>query len=90
MSIFLTFLFTLFFIALILFLFNLRSSYIFLILSIELLLFILAFFSAYFSFLFDDLTGSLLTLLILPIAGIESALALSLLVIYYNIGTKVI
>jgi len=35
------------------------------------------------SFILDDLLGSLMTLYILPLAGAESALGLSLLITYY-------
>jgi NADH-ubiquinone oxidoreductase chain 4L len=36
------------------------------------------------SFILDDLMGSILTLILLALAGAESAFGLSLLVSYYN------
>lgn len=59
-------------------------SIIFLILAIEVILITLALTSAYVSCVLDDLMGLLIALYILPLAGCESAIALSLLVAYYS------
>jgi NADH:ubiquinone oxidoreductase subunit K len=44
----------------------------------------LGIFAIILSFIFDDQFGSIFTLFLLPIAGAESALALALLVVFYN------
>lgn len=54
-----------------------------LIISLELFQLSIGVLLAHFSFLLDDMIGSLLTLYLLPLAGCESAIALSILIAYY-------
>ena len=63
------------------FLFN--GNLITVLISLELILLSLAILLAHLSFQLDDLIGSYLSLLILPLAGAESALALALLVSFF-------
>jgi len=61
------------------------------IISLELLLFGIALFNAHISYVFDDMSGILISFIILPLAGCESAIALSILINYYpRRGTLVI
>jgi NADH:ubiquinone oxidoreductase subunit K len=55
------------------------------IISLELLLLSISILLVNLSYNLDDLIGSHLTLLILPLAGAESAVALALLVVFYPI-----
>jgi NADH:ubiquinone oxidoreductase subunit K len=54
-----------------------------LIIVIELYLFTLAIISSNIAYLYDDQAGIIKSFIILPIAGCESAIALSLLINYY-------
>lgn len=51
--------------------------------AIEILIFLNVLLLNTMSWLMDDLTGSLFSLLLLPIAGCESAVGLALMLIYY-------
>jgi len=53
------------------------------IISLELILAALGILFIHYSFYFDDLIGACLSLLIIPLAGAESALALTLLIKFY-------
>lgn len=58
---------------------------IFILLALELMIFIVAFRLVYFGFLFDDLVASHFSLYLLVLAGAESAVALSLLVAFHRV-----
>ena len=58
------------------------QNLIMMLISLELILLGIGSLFLYYSFLMDDINGLILTLLILPLAGAESALALTLLVKY--------
>lgn len=73
----------LYLIGIIAFLFNGGQNLIMLVISQELLLLSVGILLVNLSYNFDDLVGSNLTLLILPLAGAESAVALALLVAFY-------
>ena len=61
------------------------------IIALEQLLFGISLTFAHFSFILDDMTGILVSQLVLPLAGSESAIALSILINYYpRRGTLVI
>ena len=60
-----------------------NENLVLLIISLELILLGIALLFAYTGFIQDDLVGPMVSLLILPLAGAESALALVLLVAYY-------
>lgn len=60
-----------------------------LVISLELLLLSVGILLVNLSFHLDDLVGANLTLLILPLAGAESAVALALLVAYYPLRGSV-
>jgi NADH:ubiquinone oxidoreductase subunit K len=62
---------------------NNAKNFIILIISLELFLLAIALLFIHFSFILDDLTGSLFTLILLPLAGSESAIALSILISYF-------
>lgn len=67
------------------------SNLIKIIISLELLLLSVGILLMHFSFILDDMIGSLLTLYLLPLAGAESAIALAILIAYYPIrGTLTI
>jgi NADH:ubiquinone oxidoreductase subunit K len=55
------------------------------IISIELLILSLVLLFINLSYIFDDLLGNLFSLLLLPLTGSESALALMILIQYYPI-----
>ena len=64
---------------------SLESNLIMVIISLELLLLSLGVLLVHFSFLLDDMIGSVLTLYLLPLAGAESAIALAILIAYYPV-----
>ena len=74
---------TIFFIALIGFVFNGGNNLIMQLISLELIFFSICLLFVQLSFLFDDMSGALLALYILPIAGAESAIGLALLIAFY-------
>lgn len=74
----------LFSLALVTFLSNLGNNIILLIIALEFLLLAIALLAVLLSFLFDDSIPLLFSLYLLPIAGSESAIALTLLVSYYS------
>ena len=59
------------------------QNLILIIISLELFLLSIGILFVHFSFLLDDLIGSVITLYLLPLAGAESAIALSILIAYY-------
>lgn len=61
-----------------------------LIISLELLLLSVGLLLVNLSYNLDDLVGSNLTLLILPLAGAESAVALALLVAFYPLRGSIL
>ena len=61
-------------------------DWILLLISLEVLLLSVGLIFIHISFLFDDFLGAFVTFLILPLAGIESALILALLIAYYPYG----
>ncbi len=62
-----------------------------LIISLELFQLSIGVLLAHFSFILDDMIGSLLTLYLLPLAGCESAIAQAILIAYYpSRGTLII
>ncbi len=75
--------FFIFFIGLIMFFINGNKNLIFILISLEVLLLASALFFVHTSFLLDDAIGITIALLILPIAGAESAFGLALLINYY-------
>ena len=64
---------------------NMPNNLIMILIAIELMLLSLVLIVSYLSFIFDDVLGILLSLLILPIAGCESAIGLILLIQYFPI-----
>jgi NADH:ubiquinone oxidoreductase subunit K len=64
---------------------SLESNLILVIISLELLLLSIGVLLVHFSFLLDDMIGSVLTLYLLPLAGAESAIALAILIAYYPV-----
>ncbi len=64
---------------------NMSNNLIMILIAIELMLLSLVLIISYLSFIFDDVLGILLSLLILPIAGCESAIGLILLIQYFPI-----
>nr|NP_803503.1 NADH dehydrogenase subunit 4L [Harpochytrium sp. JEL105]AAO64948.1 NADH dehydrogenase subunit 4L [Harpochytrium sp. JEL105] len=58
---------------------------IFILLALELMIFVVAFRLVYFGFIFDDLVASHFSLYLLVLAGAESAVALSLLVAFHRV-----
>ncbi len=72
------------------FIFNGGQNLIMLVISLELLLLSVGILLVNLSFNLDDLTGSTLTLLILPLAGAESAVAQALLVAFYPLRGSVL
>jgi len=77
-------LFALFFLAASFFVLNNRQL-IFILLALELMIFVVAFRLVYFGFLFDDLAASHFSLYLLVLAGADSAVALSLLVAFHRV-----
>ena len=75
--------FFLFFIGLIMFLFNGNRNLIYIIIALEVLLLAIGLIFLQISFILDDALGILFTLLILPLAGAESAFGLAILINYY-------
>jgi NADH-ubiquinone oxidoreductase chain 4L len=65
------------------YLINGNQNVIYILIGLEILLLSIAFLFLQLSFLFDDLIGSIISLFILPLAGIESALGLGILIKYY-------
>jgi NADH:ubiquinone oxidoreductase subunit K len=59
------------------------QNLILIIISLELFLLSIGVLLVHFSFLLDDMIGSVITLYLLPLAGAESAIALSILIAYY-------
>lgn len=77
-----------FFIGLTMFFFNGNRSLIYMLISLEVLLLANALIFVQTSFIIDDAIGLTMALLILPLAGAESAFGLALLINYYpNKGT---
>lgn len=69
----------------------LSPNLIILIISLELFQLSIGVLLAHFSFILDDMIGSLLTLYLLPLAGCESAIAQAILIAYYpSRGTLII
>lgn len=60
-----------------------RENLIKLIISLELILLAIGIILVHISFLLDDKIGATLTLYLLPLAGAESAIALSIYIAYY-------
>jgi NADH-ubiquinone oxidoreductase chain 4L len=73
----------LFILGLIMYISNGQDNLIYILISLEILLLAIAILFLIFSYLLDDLTGCLITLYILPLAGAESALGLGILITYY-------
>lgn len=80
---------TLYQIGIIAYLLNGGQNQIMLVISLELLLLSVGILLVNISYNLDDQVGSNITLLILPLAGAESAVALALLVAYYPIRGSV-
>ena len=59
-----------------------------LVISLELILLAVGILFVHYSFLLDDLIGASFSMLILPLAGAESAIALAILVAYYPLKTS--
>lgn len=75
-------------IGLIMFLFNGNRNLIFVLIALEVLLLAIGLIFLQVSFILDDAIGSLVTLIILPLAGAESAFGLAILINFYpNRGT---
>jgi len=70
-------------IGILMYLINGNQNVIYILIGLEILLLSIAFLFLQLSFLFDDLIGSIISLFILPLAGIESALGLGILIKYY-------
>jgi len=80
--------FFIFSIGLIMFLFNGNRNLIFVLIALEVLLLAIGLIFLQVSFILDDAIGSLVTLIILPLAGAESAFGLAILINFYpNRGT---
>jgi NADH:ubiquinone oxidoreductase subunit K len=62
---------------------NGRNNLIMLIIALEIILLSLGLLSFQLSIILDDITGILITILLLPLAGSESAIFLSLIINYY-------
>ena len=75
--------FFLFLIGIIMFLFNGNRNLIFILIALEVLLLAIGLIFLQISFILDDAIGILMTLLILPLAGAESAFGLAVLINYY-------
>lgn len=60
-----------------------NENLIMIVISLELILLSVGILFVNYSFILDDLTGGLITLLLVPLAGAESAIALAFLVAYY-------
>ena len=75
--------FFLFLIGIIMFLFNGNRNLIFILIALEVLLLAIGLIFLQISFILDDAIGILFTLLILPLAGAESAFGLAVLINYY-------
>ncbi len=60
-----------------------NDNLIMIVISLELILLSIGILFVHFSFLFDDLIGGTISLLLVPLAGAESAIALAYLVAYY-------
>jgi NADH-ubiquinone oxidoreductase chain 4L len=74
----------------IMYIYNGNRNIIYILISLEVLLLTIGLLFLQISFILDDLLGSLFTLYILPLAGAESALGLSILIRYYpNRGTLI-
>jgi NADH-ubiquinone oxidoreductase chain 4L len=56
------------------------NNLIMILISIELILLSLVLIISYLSFIFDDILGGLLALIVLPVAGCESAIGLMILI----------
>lgn len=81
--------FFIFSIGLIMFLFNGNRNLIFVLIALEVLLLAIGLIFLQVSFILDDAIGSLVTLIILPLAGAESAFGLAILINFYpNRGTQ--
>lgn len=59
------------------------QNLILIIISLELFLLSIGVLFVHFSFILDDMIGSVITLYLQPLAGAESAIALSILIAYY-------
>ena len=73
----------LFLIGLLVFLFNGGYNLILLIIALELLLLSIGLQFAHYSFILDDFIGTSITFLLLPLAGAESSLLLSLVISFF-------
>jgi len=83
--------FFLFIIGAIMFLFNGNRNLIFILIALEVLLLAIGLIFLQVSFILDDAVGILVTLIILPLAGAESAFGLAILINFYpNKGTLAI
>ena len=65
---------------------NGKENFIYILISLEILLLSIGLIFTLISFILDDMMGNFLTLLILPLAGGESALGLGLIISYYPLG----
>jgi NADH:ubiquinone oxidoreductase subunit K len=84
----LTLSFFLFILGVVMFLFNGNRNLIFLLIALEVLLLAIGLIFLQVSFILDDAVGILVTLIILPLAGAESAFGLAILINFYpNKGT---
>lgn len=75
--------FFLFIIGAIMFLLNGNRNLIFILIALEVLLLAIGLIFLQISFVLDDAVGILVTLIILPLAGAESAFGLAILINYY-------
>lgn len=75
--------FFIFIIGVIMYLSNGNKNLIYILIALEVLLLALGLIFLQISFIIDDSTGSLITLIILPLAGAESAFGLALLINFY-------
>jgi len=75
--------FFIFFIGVIMYIFNGNKNLIYILIALEVLLLAIGLILLQISFVIDDAVGSLLTLIILPLAGAESAFGLALLINFY-------
>ena len=74
----------LYILGIIMYIYNGNENLIYILISLEIQLLSIGLLFTHYSFLLDDMIGNLLTLLILPLAGGESALGLGLLINYHN------
>lgn len=60
-----------------------NDNLIMIVISLELILLSIGILFVHYSFILDDLIGATISLLLVPLAGAESAIALAILVAYY-------